>query len=126
MPKIAIGLFQHIMWASLFCIQWVKGDCKPVSFSLKLENSHYSLENLQSDSINNIVNSHRRSLPCIGLGGSVEWASDWWSGGRGHRIRQHSFVEIDHEIFAKVILSLSLFLERQLSVSGDRMCTNTG
>ena len=36
---------------------------------------------------------------------------------------QHSFMEIDHEIFSMVILSLPLILEGQLSVSGERMCT---
>ena len=51
--------------------------------------------------------------------------SDWRLGGRGFnpcRDRQHSFVEIDHEIFSMVILSLLLFQEGQLSVSGERMC----
>ena len=46
--------------------------------------------------------------------------------GRGfdpRRGRQHSFVEIDHEIFSTVILSLPLIQEGQLSVSGERMCT---
>ena len=38
------------------------------------------------------------------------------------RGRQHSFVEIDHEIFSRVILSLLLIQEGQLSVSGERMC----
>ena len=37
--------------------------------------------------------------------------------------RQHSFVEIDHEIFSTVILSLQLIQEGQLSVSGERVCT---
>ena len=46
----------------------------------------------------------------------------------GHRFiprrgRQHSFMEIDHEIFSTVILSLPLIQEGQLSVSGERMCT---
>ena len=36
---------------------------------------------------------------------------------------QHSFVEIDHEMFSTVILSLPLIQEGQLSVSGERMCT---
>ena len=36
---------------------------------------------------------------------------------------QHSFVEIDHEMFSRVILSLPLIQEGQLSVSGERMCT---
>ena len=52
--------------------------------------------------------------------------SDWRSGGRGFNLRrgrQNSFVEIDHEIFSTVILSLPLIQEGQLSVSGERMCT---
>ena len=52
--------------------------------------------------------------------------ADWRPG--GHRFnrrrgRQHSFVEIDREIFSTVILSLPLIQEGQLSVSGKRMCT---
>ena len=52
--------------------------------------------------------------------------SDWRPGGRGfkpRRDRQHSFMEIDREIFSTVILSLPLIQEGQLSVSGKRMCT---
>ena len=52
--------------------------------------------------------------------------SDWRPGGRGFspcRGRQHSFVEIDHEIFSTVILSLLLIQEGQLSVSGKRVGT---
>ena len=52
--------------------------------------------------------------------------SDWRPEGRGfnpRRGRQHSFVEIDHETFSTVILSLPLIQEGQLSVSGERMCT---
>ena len=52
--------------------------------------------------------------------------SDWRPGGRGfnpRRGRQHSFLEIDREIFSTVILSLPLIQEGQLSVSGERMCT---
>ena len=65
-------------------------------------------------------------LLAAGLGGPVGCASDWRPGGRGfdpRRGRQHSFVEIDHEIFSTVILSLPLIQEGQLSVSGERMCT---
>ena len=61
-----------------------------------------------------------------GLGGSVGCKSDWRPGGHGfnpRRDRQHSFVEIDHEIFSTVFLSLPLIQEGQLSVSGKRMCT---
>ena len=64
--------------------------------------------------------------PVAGLGGSVGCASDWRPGGRGfdpQRGRQHSFLEIDHEIFSTVILSLPLIQEGQLSVSGEGMCT---
>ena len=36
------------------------------------------------------------------------------------------FMEIDHQLYSMVILSLSLIQEGQLSVSGERMCTSTG
>ena len=52
--------------------------------------------------------------------------SDLRPGGRGfnpRQGRQHSFVEIDHEIFSTVILSLLLNQEGQLSVSCESMCT---
>ena len=56
--------------------------------------------------------------------------SDLRPGGRGlnpRRGRQHSFVEIDHEIFSTVILSLPLIQEGQLVVSFWRMAVhNTG
>ena len=60
-----------------------------------------------------------------GLGGTVGGASDRRPRGHGFeacRGRQHSFVEIDHEIFSTAILSLPLIQEGQLSVSGERMC----
>ena len=53
-------------------------------------------------------------------------ARPWGPGGRGFNLsrgRQHSFTEIDHEIFSTVILSLPLIQEGQLSVSGERMYT---
>ena len=53
-------------------------------------------------------------------------APDWKPGGCGfnpRRGQQHSFMEIDHEIFSIVILSLPLIQEGQMSVSGERMCT---
>ena len=43
--------------------------------------------------------------------------------GRSLPGRQHSFVEIDHDIFSKVIFSLLLIQEVQLSVSSKIMCT---
>ena len=55
------------------------------------------------------------------LGGSVGCASDWRPGSRRfnpRQGRQHSFAEIDHEIFSKAILSPPLIQEGQLSVSG--------
>ena len=38
-------------------------------------------------------------------------------------VQQHSFVEIDREMFSTVILILQLIQEGQLSVTGERMCT---
>ena len=70
----------------------------------------------------------RENYICFGLASvaQLDAPSDWRPGGRGfnpRRGRQHSFVEIDHEIFSTVILSLPLIQEEQLSVSGERMCT---
>ena len=65
-----------------------------------------------------------RSWPA--LVAQLDAPSDWRPGGYGFnpcRGRQHSFVEIDHEVFSTVILSLPLIQEGQLSVSGERMCT---
>ena len=46
---------------------------------------------------------------------------------RGSKLYRHFFVmEIDHEIFPKVIFSLPLIQEVQLLVSGKKMCTSTG
>ena len=38
-------------------------------------------------------------------------------------VRQHSFVEIGHEIISMAILSLPLIQTEQLSVTGERMFT---
>ena len=68
-------------------------------------------------------------MKCQDLPASVaqlDAPSDWRPGGHWftpRRGRQHSFVEIDREIFSTVILSLTLIQEGQLSVSGERMCT---
>ena len=56
----------------------------------------------------------------------LDGPSDWRPGGCGSNHRrswQHSFVEIDHEIFSTAILPLPLIQEGQLSVSDERMCT---
>ena len=39
-------------------------------------------------------------------------------------VRQHSFVEIGHEIISLDTLSLPLIQEGNLSVTGENMCTN--
>ena len=75
----------------------------------------------------NFLYRHQHSV--ARLGGSVRCTSHWWSGGSGFDplwVWLHSFVEIYHEIFSYVILSLLLIQEGQLSVSGERMCTSTG
>ena len=74
----------------------------------------------------NICVTWNTDLDIFCLGGSVGCASDWRPEGCGfdtRRGRQYSSVEIDHEIFSTVILSLPQIQEGQLSVSGKRMCT---
>ena len=61
---------------------------------------------------------------CLTSVAQLDAPSDWRPGGRGFNPRrglQHASVEIDHEIFSTVILSLPLIQEGQLSVSGERM-----
>ena len=71
---------------------------------------------------NTILASISQLTSCVGsdhLAGPASVAqldapSDWRLGGRGfdpRRGQQHSFVEIDHEIFSTVILSLLLIQE---------------
>ena len=58
----------------------------------------------------------------LALVAQLDAPSDCGPGGHGFnpcRGRQHSFVEIDHEIFSTVILTLPLIQEGQLSVSGE-------
>ena len=65
-------------------------------------------------------------VPLVASVAQLDAPCDWRPGGRGfnpRRGRQHSFLEIDHEIFSTVILCLPLIQEGQLSVSGERMCT---
>ena len=55
-----------------------------------------------------------------GRGSSIGCASTWFD---PHVRRQHSFVEISHEIISTAILSLLQIPEGQLSVTGERMYT---
>ena len=87
------------------------------------------------NNLSSLCNSRKDAKPSLMLDdigkmpasvAQLDAPSDWRPGGRGfnpRRGRQHSFVEIDHEIFSTVILSLPLIQEGQLSVSGERMCT---
>ena len=49
--------------------------------------------------------------------------SDQEMGVRSPSSRQLPVLEIDHEIYSVVILSLPLIQEGHLSVSGEKMCT---
>ena len=97
--------------------------CKSYShfFSKKFQHICVSLDvNFNESLTNDVVIFEPASVA------QLDAPSDWRPGGRGfnpRRGRQHSFVEIDHEIFSTVILSLPLIQEGQLSVSGERMCT---
>ena len=71
-------------------------------------------------------NIRERTFRYLASVAQLDAPSDWRPGGRGFNPRlgwQHSFVEIDHEIFSTVIFSLPLIQEGHLSVSGERMCT---
>ena len=69
--------------------------------------------------------ANRFTCTRTGRGSSVGCPSDWYADGRRFDpdVRQHSFVEIGHEILSTVILSLPLIQVGQLSVTGERMYT---
>ena len=54
-----------------------------------------------------------------GRGSSIGCESAWYADGRGFdpHVRQHSFVEIGHEIISKSTLSFPLIQEGKLSVN---------
>ena len=61
------------------------------------------------------------AIPVRLAGGSVRCASDWWSGGRRfdlRRVRKHSLVEIDLEIFSTFIFSHPLIQVGQFLAKG--------
>ena len=89
-------------------------------FLIAMKNACFSAEEIIYPP--NGIYMHR--LPV--LVAQLDAPSDWRPrdcGFNPRRGRQHSFVEIDREIFSMVILSLPLIQEGQLSVSGKRMCT---
>ena len=94
--------------------------------SIYLNRCVYSFGGIRSLFTFSIDFHYNMSLNMPASMAQLDAPSDWRPGGRGfkpHQGRQHSFAEIDHEIFSTVILSLPLIQEGQLSVSGERMCT---
>ena len=64
-----------------------------------LSNTEYSVTSQRLTCVCILFLFFFKSRPLV----SVGCASDWWSGGRGfdpRRVRQHSMVQIDHEIFS--------------------------
>ena len=117
--------FIHLTFKVPFSIAHIQIDfhkeCRPRSDTQKIAlwSTLFTTNPLVLD-----TSTGRTTLPASVA--QLDAPSDWRPGGRGfnpRRGRQHSFVEIDHEIFSTVILSLPLIQEGQLSVSGERMCT---
>ena len=62
------------------------------------------------------------------LSGSVGCPSDWWSGGCGFnpsRVRQHSTMEIDYEVFLRSFSTFRWCKKGSSQFSGKRMCTSS-
>ena len=135
-----IELKVFLIWPKVFWIVTMDWDIFQYAWkiykiqSLLSSSIYIMLKHLQwTESIWGILKIHLWYIKNIYLGqtlpasvAQLDAPSDWRPGGRRfnpRRGRQHSFVEIDHEIFSTVILSLPLIQEGQLSVSGERMCT---
>ena len=92
----------HLIWIYTVCtgiLAW-SAELKRLSGSRQAENVFKHMQNAQIQNVQCIIRAFARSSRVY-----------------------YSFVEIDHEIFSVVILSLPLIQEGQLSVSGKRMCT---
>ena len=110
------------------CGNWVlhknSADLGKLIFALTLEKSFIQSASLFMNIFSNCAHTYMWYVPASVA--QLDAPSDWRPGGRGFNPRrgwQHSFVEIDLEIFSTVILSLPLIQEGQLSVSGERMRT---
>ena len=80
-------------------------------FSLWMVRRRLHIDKIHKNKIHSYINK----VPSASVA-QLDAPSDWRPGGRGlnpRRGRQHSFVEIDHEIFSTVILSLPLIQEGQ-------------
>ena len=99
------------IWKSRFQDSWIL-ELSPMNESPQRMFSWRNMENICT-----VLNAN--------LDGSVGYASagDQEVAGSASSGSAASFVEIDHEIYFTVILSLPLIQEGQLSVSGERMCT---
>ena len=88
-----------------------------LSFSVFFVRSVYDVQ-LFIRLINNIFD-------VAGPGSSVGCTSAWHADSPGFdpRVMQHSFMETGHEIISTAILYLPLIQVGQLSVTGQRMCT---
>ena len=72
------------------------------------------------------LSTSKRVRPAFNAQAYGHLTGDQVAGFDPHHVQQYSFVEIGHEIFSTVILSLQLIQEGQLSISGKRNSTNTG
>ena len=107
----------HWRWNST-CDSMVLRCTEPFIVTFPL--SQYDLNNTERDVKHQI--SRPRWLSLMG----VRLVIRIFNGFDPRLVRQHSFIEIDHEIFSTVILSLPLILEGQLTVSGKKNVHNTG
>ena len=107
----------------------LKAACWWKTFCARICRPHQAKKFLRRTCTKCADSNHPVHMPSIIQPASVaqlDAPSDWRPGGHWfnpRRGRQHSFVEIDHEIFSTAILSLRLIQEGQLSVSGERMST---
>ena len=118
--KIQISLYIHTVWQRFsFIPVWITGGCRKLIGSAE---TLIRFADVQADlSLRWLHKSYCRFYCALAhlypepkRQGFQHFTND---------SNKHSFVEIDHEIFSTVILSLPLIQEGQLSVSGERMCT---
>ena len=119
--------WQHLIWVYTLCKGLSVPILRVITVGHKLRNSVFFFVSHAFGTLSNFLVPQFSSTQYVPASvAQLDAPSDWRPGGCGFNTRRgrlHSFLEIDHEIFSMVILSLPLIQEGQLSVSGKRMCT---
>ena len=101
----------------------IPSDCRTVWIQIRPDKTDQARHFVGPDLGPNCLQSYQQTTKVTTSGERVRCRKANKMLHKWRNLYQESFVQIDHEIFSTVILSLPLIQEGQLSVSGERKCT---